>query len=188
MIGQSEGITVLGLDPGTRNFGWGIVRRIGTRLTHLAHGVIAVGDDGPLGKRLVAIEEALDEVIERHTPVEVSIESLFFAKDAQAAAKLGHARGVALLVCTRAGLDAYEYAPTRVKRSVTGTGRADKSQVAAMMKVLLGLPETPRPDAADALAIAVTHLQGRALSATTKTARVAGGGLVASMPFKRARS
>jgi len=164
---RSDGVTVLGLDPGTRNFGWGVVRRIGTRIVHVAHGTIAVGGDASLGERLVGIEEALVEIIAAHAPDEVSIESLFFAKDAQAAAKLGHARGVALLVCARAGLTAFEYAPARVKRTVTGSGRADKAQVAQMMRVLLGLPVTPHSDAADALAIAVTHLQGRAFLGTS---------------------
>lgn len=156
---------VLGLDPGTRHFGWGVVRKVGTRLTHIAHGVLDVEKKGDLGARLVAIESALVEVVKAHAPVEASIESLFFAKDAQAAAKLGHARGVALLVCVRAGLPSFEYAPTLVKRTVVGAGRAEKSQVAQMIKVVLGLSEIPRPDAADALAIAVTHLQGRNLAA-----------------------
>jgi crossover junction endodeoxyribonuclease RuvC len=163
---SSLGVTVLGLDPGTRHFGWGVVRRVGTRLTHVAHGVIGVADEGSLGDRLVAIERALVVVLEEHAPCEASIESLFFAKDAQAAAKLGHARGVALLVCSRAGLPSFEYPPARVKRTVTGAGRADKAQVAHMIRVMLGLAETPPADAADALAIAVTHLQGRALSAS----------------------
>ncbi len=156
---------VLGLDPGTRHFGWGVVRKVGTRLVHVAHGVLDVEKKGELGARLVAIEAALVDVVKTYTPVEASIESLFFAKDAQAASKLGHARGVALLVCVRAGLPSYEYAPTRVKRTVTGAGRAEKSQVAQMIKIVLGLTETPRPDAADALAIAVTHLQGRSFAA-----------------------
>ncbi|MBX3186642.1 MAG: crossover junction endodeoxyribonuclease RuvC [Labilithrix sp.] len=163
MSGEGSGVTVLGLDPGTRHFGWGVVRRAGTRLTHVAHGVIHVADEGALGERLVAIERALVEVVEAHAPLEASIESLFFAKDAQAAAKLGHARGVALLVCSRAGLPSFEYPPARVKRTVTGAGRADKSQVAHMIRVMLGLAQAPPADAADALAIAVTHLQGRAL-------------------------
>lgn len=164
---------VLGLDPGTRHFGWGVVRRIGTRLTHIAHGVFDVERKGELGDRLVAIESELVLVIQKHAPTQASIESLFFAKDAQAAAKLGHARGVALLVCTRLGLEAYEYAPTRVKKTVTGGGRAEKSQVAQMIRVVLGLAEVPRPDAADALAIAVTHLQGTAfgLAGTNGPAR-----------------
>lgn len=151
---------VLGLDPGTRHFGWGIVRRVGTRLVHVAHGVLDVEKEGALGDRLVAIESKLVAIVREHRPAQASIESLFFAKDAQAAAKLGHARGVALLVCARAGLDSFEYAPARVKRTVAGAGRADKAQVAQMIRVVLGLSELPRPDAADALAVAVTHLQG----------------------------
>ncbi len=151
---------VLGLDPGTRHFGWGVVRRVGTRLTHVAHGVFDVEKKGELGDRLVAIESELVEVVREFQPSQASIESLFFAKDAQAAAKLGHARGVALLVCARAGLESFEYAPARVKRTVAGAGRADKAQVAQMIRIVLGLTEIPRSDAADALAIAVTHLQG----------------------------
>jgi crossover junction endodeoxyribonuclease RuvC len=159
----TDGITVLGLDPGTRHFGWGVVRRIGTRLSHVAHGVVSVADEGPLGERLVAIEAALANVLARFGPVEASIESMFFAKNAASAGKLGHARGVGLLVCARAGLAVFEYPPARVKLTVTGAGRADKSQVAHMIRIMLGLASSPPSDAADALAIAVTHLQGRAL-------------------------
>lgn len=154
---------VLGLDPGTRHFGWGIVRRVGTRLSHVAHGVLDVEKEGELGDRLVAIEAKLVKIVNEYQPTQASIESLFFAKDAQAAAKLGHARGVALLVCARAGLPSFEYAPARVKRTIAGAGRADKAQVAQMIRVVLGLSEIPRADAADALAIAVTHLQGSRL-------------------------
>ena len=159
------GVTVLGLDPGTRHFGWGVVTRIGSRLTHVAHGVVSVAGrtETPLGERLVAIEAALIAVVAEHAPLEASIESIFFAKDASASAKLGHARGVGLLVCARAGLAVFEYPPARVKRTVTGAGRADKAQVAHMIRIMLGLGTTPPADAADALAIAVTHLQGRAL-------------------------
>jgi crossover junction endodeoxyribonuclease RuvC len=160
-------VIVLGLDPGTRHFGWGVVSKIGTRLTHIAHGVCDVEKHGELGDRLVAIEAQLVDVIARFKPTAASIETLFFAKDATAAAKLGHARGVALLVCHRAGLPSFEYQPTRVKRTVTGGGHAEKSQVAQMIRVLLGLTEVPRPDAADALAIAVTHLQGTLFGAGT---------------------
>ncbi len=149
----------LGLDPGTRKFGWGVVDRVGTRLVHVAHGIIAVKETLPLWERLVLIEAGLVEVVTTHRPTEVSIESLFFAKDAQAAAKLGHARGVAMLVCARAGLDIAEYPPSRVKRSVSGSGRSDKAQVAQMMRIILNLAEVPKADGADALACAVTHLQ-----------------------------
>ena len=160
-------ITVLGLDPGTRNFGWGVVSKTGTRLVHVAHGVISVADEGTLGDRLVSIERQLLAVIAEHRPAEAGIDSLLFAKDAQAAAKLGHARGVALLVCARAGLPYGEYAPALVKRTVAGAGRAEKSQVAQMIRVMLGLTIVPKPDAADALAIAVTHLQGRTFATLT---------------------
>lgn len=168
----SSAVTVLGLDPGTRNFGWGVIRRNGTRLAHVAHGVIAVDEELPLAERLVAIEKALVDIVGAHAPDEASIESLFFAKDAQAAAKLGHARGVALLVCARSLLPSFEYAPARVKRTVAGAGRAEKGQVAEMVRVILGLPVVPKADAADALAIALTHLQGRNL--TPVALRVAG--------------
>jgi crossover junction endodeoxyribonuclease RuvC len=156
-------VLVLGLDPGTRHFGWGLVARDGNRLSHRCHGVIDTDVTGPIAERLVEIEAALVEVVRAHAPEEVAVESLFFAKDAQAAAKLGHARGVALLVCARAFLPIAEYPPARVKRTVAGNGRAEKLQVASMVRVLLGLKELPLPDAADALAVAVTHLQASPL-------------------------
>ena len=149
---------VLGIDPGTRRFGWGVVRKQGTKLVHVGHGVISLGD-GPLAGRLADLEQQLVAVVGQYTPTHASVESIFFAKDAQAAAKLGHARGVALMVCGRAKLEVFEYPPARVKRSVAGHGRADKAQVAQMMRVMLSLREVPPSDAADALALAVTHLQ-----------------------------
>jgi crossover junction endodeoxyribonuclease RuvC len=151
-------VIVLGIDPGTRRFGWGVVQKRGTKFVHVSHGVIVLGD-GPLHLRLAALEVQLQAVIDELRPTHASVEGLFFAKDAQAAAKLGHARGVALMVCGRAELDVFEYAPARVKRSVTGNGQADKEQVAQMMRVVLSLKEAPVADAADALALAVTHLQ-----------------------------
>ncbi len=152
---------ILGLDPGTRRFGWGVVSRAGTRLSHVAHGVIALGD-GPLAGRLVELESRLDEVVRAYRPAQASVETLFFHKDPQAAAKLGHARGVALLVCGRAGLPVGEYAPARVKRTVAAYGLADKAQVAQMVRVILALDAAPPSDAADALALAITHLQNAA--------------------------
>jgi crossover junction endodeoxyribonuclease RuvC len=156
-VGPSTPI-VLGLDPGSRHFGWGIVRRVGTKLVHVAHGIIHPGLDGSFAERLVAIEIELVGVLALHAPTHASVEGLFFAKDAQAAAKLGHARGVALLVCARAGLPIAEYPPARVKRTIAGGGRAAKGQVAQMVRVILGLREAPTADAADALAVALTHL------------------------------
>ncbi len=150
---------VLGIDPGTRRLGWGVVEKIGTRLCHIAHGVIRANEAEPLAERLVVIERELVLVVAAHAPERASVEAIFFAKDAQAAAKLGHARGVALLVCARAGLSVAEYPPARVKLTVAGGGRADKSQVAQMVRALLGLVAIPPADAADALAIAITALQ-----------------------------
>jgi len=156
---MSAVLRVLGIDPGTRALGWGVVERSGTRLTHIAHGVIRASGDLPLWERLVIIERELAMVVGKYSVHSASIESMFFHKDAQAAAKLGHARGVAMLVCARAGLEIFEYAPTRVKRAVAGTGRADKSQVALMVRAVLRLAAVPASDAADALAISITHLQ-----------------------------
>lgn len=150
---------VLGLDPGTRHFGWGVVAREGTRLIHRGHGIVHTDTSAPLCDRLVEIEAALIDVIGAHAPTVASVESIFFAKDASAASKLGHARGVALLVCARAGLLVAEYAPALVKRTVAGAGRAEKAQVAQMVRVLLGLTAVPAADGGDALAVAVTHLQ-----------------------------
>jgi crossover junction endodeoxyribonuclease RuvC len=150
---------VLGIDPGTRRLGWGVVERRGTRLVHRAHGVIQTDETQAIAFRLVTIECQLVEVVRAHLPTVASVEALFFAKDAQAAAKLGHARGVVLLVCARAGLEVHEYAPALVKRAVAGSGRAEKAQVAQMIRVILGLSTAPPSDAADALALAVTHLQ-----------------------------
>lgn len=158
-------LRVLGLDPGTRHFGWGVVERRGTRLFHVAHGIVHTDEKSPIAERLVVIERELCVVVEEHAPTIASVEALFFAKDASAAAKLGHARGVALLVCARAKLEIHEYPPALVKRAVTGNGRADKVQVAQMIKVVLGLTAPPRSDAADALALAVTHLQHIPLAA-----------------------
>lgn len=150
---------VLGIDPGTRHLGWGVVERQGTRLVHVAHGVIDTDTEQSLAPRLVEIDDGLAAVIAEHLPQIGAIESLFFSKDAQSAAKLGHARGVVLLRLTRAGLSLHEYPPALVKRTIVGKGAADKKQVALVVRALLRLDAAPRSDAADALAIAVTHLQ-----------------------------
>jgi crossover junction endodeoxyribonuclease RuvC len=152
-------VIVLGVDPGTRRLGWGVVAREGHRLRHLGHGVLALPADQPLAERLTLIEVGLSEVIERFRPQAGSVESIFFNKDAQAAAKLGHARGVVLLCCARSGLSVAEYAPARVKRTVTGHGAADKRQVALLVRAMLSLSAPPPSDAADALALALTHLR-----------------------------
>jgi crossover junction endodeoxyribonuclease RuvC len=118
-----------------------------------------------LADRLTLIEEGLCQVIERFRPTASSVETLFFHKDAQAAAKLGHARGVVLLCCARSGVSVAEYAPARVKRTVAGHGAADKRQVAMLVRAVLALDKLPPSDAADALALALTHLRQAPLAA-----------------------
>jgi crossover junction endodeoxyribonuclease RuvC len=149
----------LGVDPGTLHLGWGVVVRDANRLQHIAHGVIHLDPKAPLAERLLGIAEGLAEVIRVHQPEVGSVETLFFHKDPQAAAKLGHARGVVLLSLQRAGVAVAEYAPARVKRTIVGSGRAEKPQVAAMVRALLALNAVPAHDAADALALAITHLR-----------------------------
>ncbi len=158
---------VLGVDPGTRCLGWGVVRRQNSRLHHVDHGVIVLDPKLSLPERLVRIDLELGAVVRRHRPDAGSVETLFFHQDAQAAAKLGHARGVVLLRLAHEGVSVAEYAPARVKRTLVGTGQAEKRQVAMMVKTVLGLRDPPPSDAADALALAITHLRlepfGRAL-------------------------
>jgi crossover junction endodeoxyribonuclease RuvC len=149
---------VIGIDPGTRHLGWGVVSRVGTKIEHVAHGVIDVDDGSPLADRLVRIDDALALVIAAQRPDVGAVEGLFFAKDAQSAAKLGHARGVVLLRLAREKVPIREYAPALVKRTVVGRGAADKKQVAMVVSAVLRLSPPPRSDAADALAIALTHL------------------------------
>ncbi len=162
---------VLGIDPGTRYLGWGLVRREGTRMTHVGHGVITLAATDLLAHRLVSMERALNEILEKFRPEAAAVESLFFHKDAQAASKLGHARGVVLLVLARAAVTIGEYSPALVKRTVAGRGAADKRQVALMMKAMLGLDQLPRSDATDALALAVTHLRVAHLPVLVATSR-----------------
>jgi crossover junction endodeoxyribonuclease RuvC len=159
-------VIALGIDPGTRRLGWGVVSRTGNRLLHVAHGVIALDGSESIAARLVELECQLTDVIAEHRPTVSSVESLFFNKDAQAAAKLGHARGVVLLCLARAGIPIAEYAPAKIKRTIAGNGQADKRQVALMVRAALSLDALPPVDASDALAIAMTHLRlGGLLSA-----------------------
>ena len=162
---------VLGIDPGTRRLGWGVVERAGSRLTHRAHGVLELDASAPLAERLTVLELGLASVIRRFGPDMGSVESLFFHKDAQAAAKLGHARGVVLLCLARAGVGVAEYPPARVKRTVAGNGRADKRQVAQIVRAMLRLDGAPPLDASDALALAITHLRAAPLALALEKAR-----------------
>jgi crossover junction endodeoxyribonuclease RuvC len=152
-------VIAVGVDPGTLRLGWGVVARQRNEMRHVAHGVIALDAREPLARRLQRIEIELGRVLSEHRPEVGSVETLFFHKDAQAAAKLGHARGVVLLSLARAGIEVAEYAPARVKKAIAGHGQADKRQIALMIRALLRLDQLPAFDAADALALAVTHLR-----------------------------
>jgi crossover junction endodeoxyribonuclease RuvC len=125
----------------------------------VAHGVIAPAKTGELAQRLLEIDEQLGTIIEEYQPDAAAVETLFFHKDAQAASKLGHARGVVLLALCRAAVTIAEYSPALVKRTIVGRGAADKRQVALIVKAALSLGELPRADATDALALAMTHLR-----------------------------
>ncbi|MGB9340959.1 MAG: crossover junction endodeoxyribonuclease RuvC [Polyangiales bacterium] len=150
---------ILGIDPGSRRTGWGVVQLEGTRLHHIGAGTIAVPEKLALAKRLLLIHQGLEQVVREHQPEAVAIEEIFFAKYPNAALKLGHARGVALLVAAQSGLEIHEYPPAVVKRTVVGRGAADKVQVGRLVTAVLGLKAPPEEDAADALAVAITHIQ-----------------------------
>lgn len=171
---------VIGIDPGTRHLGWGVLESAGTRIIHVAHGVIDVDDSSTLAERLVEIDTALEAILAQHRPQVGAVEGLFFAKDAQSAAKLGHARGVVLLRLARASLSIHEYPPALVKRTVVGRGAADKKQVAMVVTSILRLPAPPRSDAADALAIALTHVNVARFDAALGRSKTAQG-----LPTKR---
>lgn len=153
-------IRILGIDPGLRRTGWGVIRVEGTRLSCIAHGVIAPPASAALSDRLLAVMSGIEAVIAEHVPDEAAAEETFMADNAMSALKLGHARAAAMLAPARAGLPVAEYAARLVKKSVVGTGAADKTQIAAMIKVLL--PGTgAKADAADALAVAICHAHHR---------------------------
>jgi crossover junction endodeoxyribonuclease RuvC len=158
---------VMGIDPGSRRLGWGVVERVGTRLQHVAHGVVVAGS-GDLPGRLLTIERELSEALREHQPTSAAIETIFFSKNAHSAAVLGHARGVAMVVLARAGLEIGEYPPALVKRTVVGSGRASKEQVTRLVTTLLGLPASPPEDAADALAVAITHANASRMAALVR--------------------
>ncbi|MBR7618461.1 crossover junction endodeoxyribonuclease RuvC [Phenylobacterium sp. 20VBR1] len=154
-------IRILGLDPGLRRTGWGVIEIEGARLTHVAHGVIAPKDSLPFAERLLALFVGISEIVALHNPHEAAVEETFMNNNAASALKLGHARAMALVVPARAGLPVAEYAATVVKKSVVGTGAADKTQVAFMIARLLPKAGPATADAADALAVAIAHAHAR---------------------------
>jgi crossover junction endodeoxyribonuclease RuvC len=154
-------IRILGLDPGLRRCGWGVVASEGSRLSYVAHGVICPDEKAPFSERLLHLFEAVAEVVAAHAPDEAAIEETFVNVNGASTLKLGHARAAAMLAPARAGLSVAEYAPTEIKKALVGTGGADKAQIAFMVKRLLPACGDPKADAADALAVALTHAHAR---------------------------
>jgi crossover junction endodeoxyribonuclease RuvC len=152
---------ILGLDPGLCNLGWGVVDWDGARLSFVACGTIKTDAEQPMGQRLATLFAGIEEVMQLWVPLEAAVEETFVNGNARSALKLGQARGVALLVPARLGLDVAEYAPNTVKKTVTGSGHADKAQIRAMLRYLLPKAAPNTTDAADALAVAITHAHHR---------------------------
>ena len=158
---MTERIRILGLDPGLRQTGWGVVTIEGTKLAYVGCGTVTSEGDRSLAERLKQLHDGLAEVVRRYEPDEVGVEETFVNKDAQATLKLGHARGVALLVPALAGLPVSEYGANQVKKTVVGAGHAEKQQIHAMVRILLPKADPRGSDAADALAVAITHAHHR---------------------------
>ena len=163
-------LRIVGIDPGLRRTGWGVVESEGNRLIFVGCGSVEPPDALSLSSRLLAIHDGLSAVLREFAPVEAAVEQTFVNKDGVATLKLGQARGVAMLVPAMFGLSVAEYAPNQVKKTVVGAGHADKNQIAVMLKILLPKAEPKSPDAADALAIAITHAHHRQ-SAVLRAAR-----------------
>ena len=161
---------VLGIDPGLKNTGWGVIEQRGSTLRCLAYGCVTTEPQRSLAERLSDIHEGITAVIARYTPDECACESVFFGANAKTAFATGQARGVALLAASR--LVVGEYGPGEIKMSVVGAGDADKEQVQFMVRAILGLKDVPQPDhAADALAAAICHANTRPVRAAEEQAR-----------------
>jgi crossover junction endodeoxyribonuclease RuvC len=154
---------VLGIDPGSRITGYGIVDQQGNRLVHVDNGAIFTDSATDFAGRLKRIFEGLSAVIAEYSPDQVAVENIFFSTNVQSALKLGQARGAAIVAAVHAGLPVAEYTALQVKQAVVGRGRAEKGQVQKMLKALLGLPEIAQADASDALAVAICHINSHEL-------------------------
>jgi crossover junction endodeoxyribonuclease RuvC len=161
-------LRIIGIDPGLRNTGWGVIEADGTRLSYIADGSVHSDADAPLATRLLQIHTQLAEVLRNFLPDEAAIEETFVNKDARATLKLGQARGAAMLVPALVGISVAEYAPNVVKKSVVGSGHAAKDQVKHMVKLLLPRAEMKTTDSTDALAIAICHAHHRGVQTLAK--------------------
>lgn len=170
-LAKGASVIILGVDPGLANTGWGVIETLGSRHRCLAYGCITTCATDSLPDRLACVHREIAQVIARYRPGECAVESVYFGSNAKSAFATGQARGVALLAMADAGLVLGEYSPVQIKNTVVGTGSADKSQIAYMVRVLLGLAEEPAPDhAADALAAAICHAHMRGTRALEQAA------------------
>jgi crossover junction endodeoxyribonuclease RuvC len=158
-------IRIIGIDPGLRRMGWGIIDTLGNSLVFVACGTVKSDEKMDLASRLCQLHDGLSAVIRVHLPIEAAVEATFVNKDPVSTLKLGQARGIAMLVPAQAGLPVAEYAPNAVKKSVIGVGHGDKGQIQMMVKVLMPKADFKGPDAADALAIAICHAHHRTATA-----------------------
>jgi crossover junction endodeoxyribonuclease RuvC len=165
-------IRILGVDPGLRRTGWGVLSVEGTRLSFVAAGVIAPDETIDLARRLAALHAGLVAVLAAHRPDEAAVEETFVNSNASATLKLGQARGVAMLAPALAGVPVSEYAPNLIKKTVVGAGHAEKRQIQAMIRVLLPKAIVTSADAADALAVAICHAQHRGAAARLAALRI----------------
>ena len=157
----NETTRILGLDPGLRRTGWGVIESEGSRLRWIAHGVVTPAEKAPFPERLLHLLEEVGSICAAYSCDEAAIEEVFVNMNGASTLKLGHARAAVMLAPARAGLSVAEYAPSLVKKAVVGAGQADKSQVAFMIKRLLPAAGDVKADAADALAVAITHAHHR---------------------------
>lgn len=171
---MKETIRIIGIDPGLQRTGWGIIESLGNSLRFVASGTVRSDNKASLASRLCQLHDGLADVLAGMAPHEAAVEQTFVNKDASATLKLGQARGIAMLIPARAGLAVAEYAPNLVKKTIVGSGHAEKAQIRMMIGVLLPKADPRSEDAADALAIAVTHAHHRA-SATRRLAAAATG-------------
>ncbi len=158
---QHAAIRIIGIDPGLRTTGWGVIETSGVRIAYVASGAVRSSDKKPLAERLCELHAGLAAVIRAHGPLEAAVEETFVNRDPQSALKLGQARGIALAVPALAGLKVAEYAANLIKKTVSGSGHAEKAQIALMVQALLPGSGVQSSDAADALAVAITHARMR---------------------------
>ena len=166
---------IIGLDPGLRHTGWGIIEASGNRLRHVANGLVRSDPDGALSDRLRQLFEGVNAVLDDYAPEEAAVEETFVNKNPTSTLKLGQARGIALLAPALAGLRVAEYAPNLIKKSIVGTGHAQKRQIEMMVQTLLPGVAIAAADAADALAVAICHAHHRQSTARIETAIAAAG-------------